>query len=863
MIWHSASPQEVLTELNVNEKEGLANGVVDERLAYNGQNVISNIERPKFISRFLNQFKNKTVVALIIISIISFVLGLIYNSVNAYSSLLIIAIVILNALISAYHIHVCDNALEEIKQITNPSVSVLREGTVKSINAALLVPGDIILLEEGDYIPADARIIEANEFRCNEVILTDVEVPVEKDGNMVFEDITPLEKRSNMVFSGCNVIHGTAKAVVVSTGLNTEIGRSSAIMQQTGDDKLPLQIRLETAGKVVNIFILIICIFVFLIGLIQNFSSGNFAQMTISMLMNAVALAVAAIPEGLPAITTIVIAIGMQRILQDKIIVKDASAAELLGKTDVILCDKTGVFTRNKMVVDRIFDGNKTTILSENDLTENAAMVLKIAAACSTLDNDSTEQAIESACLSFASMSKQDIDSMLPHISEIPFDSERKTMTVITMINEKPFAIVKGAPEMVVPNCIGCDNEKILKINESMADESLRIVCIAMRQLSEIPANPNANDIECNLTFVGLLGLIDPPREGVKEEISSFKEAGIKTVMITGDNLTTAKSIAEEIGVLNENDLCITGAELEELSDAELAGNIEKYSVFARVAPSDKLRIVKAWQSRKKIITITGDSVQDADALALADVGCAIGKYGADVAKGNADIIISNNRFDSIIRAVKESRGLFGNIKKSVYYLFSCNFAEIIAVLFGLLMFKSMPVAAVQLLWINLLTDCAPAISLSMENAEKNIMKISPSNSIGRIFDFKSVISLILHSIFIAVMTLIAFGMGNDFGDKATAMTMAFATLGITQLFHCFNNKFTDSIFSNKIFANKFMNYSVGITFFIMLFLIFTPAGFLFGLTILKFKQFIICFLLSFAVIPFSEIVKFISSKIK
>ena len=853
MIWHSASVQEVLNELQVNDKEGLANGVVDNRLEDYGQNVISNIEKPKFINRFLSQFKSKIVIALIVIALVSFVVSLVYDSVNAYSSLLIIAIVIINALISAYHIYSCDNTLDSIKQITNPTVSVLREGVIKSINAALLVPGDIILLEEGDYIPADARIIENNEFRCNESMLTAVEVPVEKNADSVFDDITPIEQRSNMVFTGCNVVHGNAKAVVVATGLNTEMGRSSALLQQTGEDKLPLQLQLDSVGKMVNIAILAICFIVFVIGLIQNFSSGNFASMTVSVLMNSVALAVAAIPEGLPAISTIVIAIGMHRILQDKIIVKDASAAELLGKTDVILCDKTGVFTRNKMILSRIYDGKKLTVLSEESLNETASMVLRIATACSTLDNDSTEDAIEKACLAYNSMSKQDVDNLLPHIAEIPFDSDRKTMTVITMINEKPFAIVKGAPEMVVPNCVGCDAKEILKINESMADESLRIVCIAMRPLSEIPANPNAEEIERELTFVGLLGLEDPPREGVEEEIAACDAAGIKTVMITGDNLTTAKTIAQKIGILKEDDLCITGAELDELTDAELAGNIEKYSVFARVAPSDKLRIVKAWQQRKKIITITGDSVQDADALALADVGCAIGKFGADVAKGNADIIISNNRFDSVIRAVKESRGLFSNIKKSVFYLFSCNFAEIIAVLFGLLFFKNMPVTAVQLLWINLLTDCAPAISLSMENAEKNIMKSKPLSSVGRIFDYSSTCSIIMQGFIMAIATLTSYSIGFDFGDVVTANTMAFATLGMAQIFHCINSKFEGSIFGNKLFANKFMNYSLGITFFIMLFLIFTPAGFVFGLTILDLGKFAICLLSAIMIIPITE----------
>ena len=372
MIWHSTTPDEVLAELGVDHKTGLANGVADERLKDYGKNVVTQTERPTFIQRFFSQLKSKVVIILIITAIVSFVVSLMYDEVNSYSPLLIIAIVIINALISAYNIYRCDNTLDSIKQYTNPSATVLREGILKSVNAAELVPGDIIILETGDYVPADARIIESNEFRCNEAILTGAEIPVEKEADVVFEDITAITERSNMIFSGCSVVHGTAKAVVVSTGMNTEIGKTSVMLHETGEDKLPLQSQLDNLGRFVNILIFAVCVIVFIIGMIQNFSSGNFAGMTVQMLLNAVALAVAAIPEGLPAITTIVIAIGVHRILQDKIVVKDVSAAELLGKTDVICCDKTGVFTRNKMVLSKIFDGKKLIGVETEPLDENA-----------------------------------------------------------------------------------------------------------------------------------------------------------------------------------------------------------------------------------------------------------------------------------------------------------------------------------------------------------------------------------------------------------------------------------------------------------------------------------------------------------
>lgn len=857
MIWHSTHSDDILRELEVDDKKGLANGVAEMRLRQYGRNVISSVEKPSYLKRFLGQIKSKTVIALIIIALLSFAVSLMYKEADFFSPLLIIGIVLINAAISAYHLHSCDNALDSMKSITNPSVTVLREGIVRTVNSATLVPGDIILLETGDYISADARIIDSNEFRCNESMLTGDEIPVEKNGDAVFEDITAIENRSNMVFSGTSVAHGNAKAVVVATGLNTEIGRTSAILQQTGEKSLPLEGELDGIGKIVNVIILLICLVVFVIGMVQNFRSGNFASTTLKMLMNAVALAVAAIPEGLPAIATIVIAIGVKRIVEDKIIIKDSDALELLGKTNVICSDKTGVLTRNKMQLAKIFDGDKLTDVETEPIDEKTSLVLKLATACSTLQNDSTEDAIKKACLAYNSMSAKDVEDVFPKIAVIPFDSERKTMTVITMINEKPFAIVKGAPEIVVPNCVGCKTEEILKLNNALADNALRIVCIAMRPLDNIPANPNPEEIERSLTFVGLLGLDDPPRETVIEDIKACESAGIKTVMITGDNLITAKSVARRIGILKDSSNTLTGEELAAMSDGELLAAAENCSVYARVSPSDKLRIVKALKQAGNVVTITGDSVQDGEALAAADVGCAVGKYGADVAKGNADIVIANNRFNSIVLAIKESRGLFDNIKKSVYYLLSCNFAELIAILFGMIIFAFTPLSAVQLLWINLLTDCAPAISLSMERAEDSVMKRKPYTTLGRMFDIATVATLAVQSIFIAAMTLTAYSIGAG-TSRAAAMTMAFAVLGISQIFHCYNSKLEGSLVSKNLFSNRFLNLSAVLTLFIVIFLVLTPAGYLFGMTTLTFKQLAISFLLSFLIVPLCELLKLI-----
>lgn len=861
MIWHSSSKTEVLAHFKVDDKKGLANSECEEKLEIYGQNIISNIEKPTFLKHFFNQLKNKTVIFLIIVALISFVLSIVYNDVNSISALLIIGIVVLNALISAYYIYNCQNTLESIKSYTNPSVTVLRDGIVKGINAADLVTGDIIILEEGDYVPADARIIECNEFRCNEFNLSGNEVPVEKNSDCVLDDITPIEDRSNMIFSGSSVVHGNAKAVVVATGLYTEIGKTSAILQQTGEEKLPLQNNLDNIGKIANAVILAVCGLVFVISLIQNFATDNFAHMTIKMLMNSVALAVAAIPEGLPTIAAIVIALGIKRILKDGIIIKNTDAVETLGKTDILCCDKTGILTRNKMNVVKIFDGDKLCSFDKDTPDEKILSVLKLATACTTLQNDSTEYAIEKANLTYNSMSLEDIEHIFPKISYVPFDSERKTMSVITMLNNRPLAIIKGAPETVVPKCPHCKAEEILKLNETLAGDGLRIVCIAIKELSELPANPTAEEIENDLVFVGLVALDDPPREGAVEDISACISAGITPIMISGDNLKTASTVARRIGILRDGTEAITGEELSNMTDDELIENIEKYSVYARVTPADKLRIVKCWQTKGKIVTVTGDSLEDADSLGLADVGCAIGKFGADVTKGNADIIISNNRFHSVIKAIRESRGLLSNIRKSVFYLFSCNIGEMIAVFAGLLLFGCMPIAAVQLLWINLLTDSAPAISLGFEKAEKGVMKYE-GYFVNKVFSLKSAISIALQSLFIAVITLVSFSLGNDFGDTACGSTFAFAVLGLSQIFHCFNCKFEGRIRFKKLFSNSFMNFSAIITMFIVIFLVLTPAGALFGLEALNFLQFIICLGISFTIIPFTELIKALTKKL-
>ena len=851
MIWHSTDISEVLKELETGEN-GLPNGVADERLERYGENVIVTEKKASFLHRLFEQMGRKTTIALLITAVISFVISLVYKQATA-APFVIIVLVLLNAFFGAWYAHRCDKILEKVKKATLPSVRVCREGIERTINSAFLVPGDIMYLEEGDYVSADARILSCHEFRLNELLITGDEVPVEKDAEAQVSDIDGIEKRKNMVFAGTSVAHGTAKVVAVATGLHTEKGHAAAISHQTGKRALPLERELAGINKLADIMIFVICAVFFLTAIIQNFASADyFADMTARTLMQTLAIGFAAIPDALPAIATLVVAVGIERFVAEKIILKDPAVTESLSKTNVVCADKTGVLTRNKMQLSKIFDGDKITDMIKEEADQKASLVLQFAALCSTLENDSTEDAIKNAFLEKNGTFDSTAEDIFPKLATIPFDHDRKTMTVITMIKEQPYAIIKGAPESVVPNCQDCDAQAILKVNDDFADEALRIVCIAMKKLETIPANPTAEEIETDLTFVGLLGLEDPPRETVIENISALKEAGIRTLMITGDHLITATAVARRIGILTDGTSAISGEELAAMDEETLQNNIDRYSVFARVAAGDKLRIVKALKNAGHIVTITGDSVQDADAIAEADVGCATGRYGADVARGNADVVIEHNRFDHILYAIKESRGLFVNIRKTAAYLLSCNFASLIAVLIGQFLFKMTPVSVSALLLIHLLIDGVSVMALSSQGEKEEIPDQKLGGTISGLFSLPMGISFAAQSIFIAVITLIAFALGNQ--------TMAFAVLGLSQILHGLNCKSEKSLLNRRITADSFMNICFAVAAAILIVLLFIPlGGILFGLTVPSFGQFMICIGLSVLILPFAEIVKLIA----
>lgn len=859
MIWHSSEINDVLQQLSVTKESGLANSVALERLELYGKNTTSLTDKTGLFSRFLSQLKSKVVYFLVAVAVLSFFVDLIYKQNDFYFPVLIIAMVLLNAFISALHLHKCDEALDTIQSAANPDVTVLRDGSQKQIPSEFLVPGDIILLNEGDYITVDARIIEADGLRCNEAVLSGEIIPVEKLADITVDDIANATERKNMVFAGCSIVHGTAKAVVVETGLCTEIGKQADISHQTKSENLPITETLKNSGKIINIVILVLCIIAFVISLLQNFNStAPFASVTLNALMNAIALGICAMPESLPAISTIVIALGIKRMIDDNIIIKNTKSLELLGKTEVICVDKTGILTKNNMELNCIFDGEQLTDVTNDTLNEKSSGVLQLAVACSMLQNDSTEKAIENASIKYLSLSREDVGNLFPRLSEIPFDSTRKTMTSINMINGKPFAIIKGAPEILIKKCTIAEKDKFLQLCNTLAEKSYRVLCIAIKPLDEVPASPDPELIENELTFVGLICLNDPPQSDTVEAINTCNIAGIKTIMITGDNLTTAKAIARRIGILTDDAQSITGAELDKMSDEELNQTIEKYTVYARITPEDKIRIIKAWQTVGKMVAVTGNGFEDADALSIADIGCAVGQYGDDVAIGNADVIVKNKKFMTVINAIRESRALFDNVKKAISYLLACNFGEIAAYLFGMIIFGMPPLAAVQLLWINLLTDSTSVISLTVENSEPNVMHKKPLTLSGHLFSQNAVLNIISDAAVIAVLTLVAFA----FGGTVSGSTMAFATLSMVQIFHSYNMKTQQSLLKANFKSNKFMNLSSALVLFVSIFLVLTPAGYVFGLVKLSGGQFLLSLLLSILIIPISEVKKIAIRKI-
>lgn len=806
-MWHTYDIGNLIYKLKSNLLYGISNEEAKKRLEKYGKNKIEDKKKESIFVKFIKQFNDIMIIILIISAIVSAAVAKLEGNGDYIDSIIIISIVILNAIMGTVQEAKAEKSIDALKKMSTPVAKVKREGNIITVPSEEIVIGDIIILEAGNYVPADCRIIKSYNLKIEESSLTGETIPILKDENVKLKGDCNIGDMVNMAFGTTIITNGSAEAVVVETGMNTKVGKIANMIINDESPETPIQKKLGQIGKTLGIGCLIICAIIFIIGILKKIP-------VIEMFMTSVGLAVAAIPEGLPAIVTIVLSIGVTKLAKHNSIIRKLPAVETLGSSSVICTDKTGTLTKNEMNVVEYEDANMKKI----------DLILELGTMCTDVQiqnngkilGDPTEIAIvEGANRIYKNRSE--LYSKYPKINEIPFDSNRKLMSTIHKFNNKYRIITKGAPDVLLERCTKYYNNgnieslnyikrnNLKSRNENLADKALRVIGVAYIDLDILPKSLDANFIENNLIFVGFIGMIDPPREGVKESIKQCKEAGIKIAMITGDHIATAKAIANDLGILRKNDLCITGKELDQISQKDLEKNIMKYSVFARVTPEHKVKIVKAFQSTGAVVAMTGDGVNDAPALKNADIGISMGLNGTDVAKNASDMVLADDNFSTIVEAVKFGRNIFDNIKKAVHFLIATNIGEIATIFFGLILGLKSPLLAIQLLWINLVTDSFPAIALGLDPAEKNIMKKKPRNSRKSLFADGLWTQIITEGLMLGVLTLVAFYIGyNKFGLEV-ARTMAFVSLGMLELVHVFNIRSEESIFRTNIFSNKYL----------------------------------------------------------
>ena len=852
MQFYSKSKDEVLSALNTNETSGLSASKAEELIEKYGENKLKEKKKKTTFQRFIEQFKDAMILILIAAAVISFVIACVEkNTKEFFEPALILLIVIINAVMGVMQESKAEKALDALKNMSAPHAKVIRDGKEIVIDAALLVPGDIIRLEAGDFVPADAYLIKSASLKSEESALTGESVPSEKDADAKIEENAPLGDRANMVFSGCSITYGTATAVVTATGMDTEMGKIANLLDSETDSQTPLQQKLAQLGKYLGVLALVACGVIFIIGIANSIPP-------MEIFMTAVSLAVSAIPEGLPAIVTIVLSIGVQRMVKKNALIRRLPAVETLGSASVICSDKTGTLTQNRMTLVKAYcDGGEAL----EDITDNCSDQVKNLLLYGTLCSDGsviftgdkeqhigdpTETSIVLAAYKNG-MKKEDLNKEYPRKAEIPFDSDRKLMSTVNKFGDKNIVIVKGAFDVMVKLCIKGDLEKARKICEEMSENALRVLAIGFKEIDTFDPNPTPEQLENGLTFMGLVGMIDPPRPEAKDAVAICIKAGIKPVMITGDHVITASAIAKELGILQDGDLAITGTELDNMTDTELDSKVEKISVYARVSPENKIRIVRAWQRKGQVVSMTGDGVNDAPALKAADIGCAMGITGTDVAKGASDMTLTDDNFATIVDAVKEGRGIYDNIKKVVGFLLGTNIGEVFTVFFAMLLWHKTPLLSMQLLWINLVTDSLPAIALGMENVEKDIMTRRPKPKNEGIFAHGLGIRVVLQGAMFAFLTLLGFYLGEKgTGTLEGGQTMAFMILALCQVVQAFNMRSDYSLFKIGAFTNKKLNTAALISTALVALILFTPLGTIFGLVKLDLQLYLIALVLIF-----------------
>lgn len=861
-MWHSSSVEEVFKKLKININIGLSEEEAQKRFEKYGPNNLKEKKKESIFVKFIKQFNDFMIITLIIAAIISAVVSKLNGEADYIDSIIIVAIVIFNAIMGLVQEQKAEKSLEALKKMSAPNAKVRRNGRVQEIDATMVVPGDIVILEAGNYVPADCRLINSYNLKIEESALTGETIPSLKDSSKILKENTAMGDLCNMVFATTIVVNGHGEAIVVETGMNTRVGKIAGMIIEDESPETPIQKKLAEVGKILAIACIIICVLIFVIGIFKKIP-------IIEMFMTSVGLAVAAIPEGLPAIVTIMLSIGVTKMAKKNSIIRKLPAVETLGSSSVICSDKTGTLTQNKMTVTEVRNCFGRANSSERKF------ILELGTMCTDTTEEringklgfvgeATEVAISNAAME-EGVSKSFLYDEMKRINDIPFDSKRKMMTTIHKYGNGYRIITKGAPDVLLKRCSNCysggqivpifsKKDDINEQNNQMAEKALRVIAVAYKDVEKLP---EMQEMEKDLIFCGLIGMIDPPREGVKEAVRTCRRAGIKTVMITGDHLQTAKAIAKELGILKRGDLAIDGETLERMSQHELEQNIMDYSVFARVSPEHKVRIVKAFQSTGAVVAMTGDGVNDAPALKNADIGIAMGKGGTDVAKNAADMILLDDNFVTIVEAVKQGRNIYDNIKKAIHFLISTNIGEIVTIFFGLVLGIKSPLLAIQLLWINLVTDSLPAIALGLEKEEENIMSRLPRNPKKNLFADGLWWKIIIEGAMLGMFTLLAFSIGNRLYSVEVGRTMAFLTLGILELVHSFNIKSEESIFKIGIFENKYLVGALvlGVILQVVVVVV-SPLAQVFSLVPLTGIQWLYTVLIAIAPIPIVEIQK-------
>lgn len=862
MSYYHETKEAVLAALGSSETQGLCLSDVEMRLQKYGENALREKKKRSLLQRFLEQFKDVMILILLVAAAVSFGIACYEgNTREFFEPALILLIVLLNAIMGLMQESKAERALDALKSLSAPHARVLRDGAEQVIEAQKLVPGDIIKLEAGDFVPADARLLRSVSLKSEESALTGESVPSEKDSSASVLENAPLGDRTNMVFTGCSITYGTAVAIVTATGMDTEMGKIANLLEGESEALTPLQRKLAQLGKYLGIVALAACGVIFLIGVLNKLP-------LMELFMTAVSLAVSAIPEGLPATVTIILAIGVQRMVKKNAIIRRLPAVETLGNASVICSDKTGTLTQNRMTLVRAYSEQEQTLCDLADpITAQVRRLLQYAALCCdgavVMENerevhigDPTETAIVKAA-QLQGMSKAALQAAHPRMAELPFDSDRKLMSTVVQMDGKLLLITKGAFDMMLPRCVSGNMSKASQLVDEMSAASLRVLAIGYRELSELPLVLSSERLESGLHFFGLVGMIDPPRPEAREAVALCRRAGIRPVMITGDHVVTASAIAKDLGIMTEGQLAVTGAELDAMSDAQLDATVRDISVYARVSPENKIRIVKTWQKQGEIVSMTGDGVNDAPALKAADIGCAMGITGTDVAKGAADMILTDDNFATIVDAVKEGRGIYANIKKVVGFLLGTNIGEIVAVFLAMLFWHKTPLLSMQLLWINLVTDSLPALALGVEPLEDDVMEQSPKPKNEGIFAHGFGLQIILQGVMFGLLTLIGFYFGELWtGDVVGGQTMAFITLAFSQILHAFNMRSRHSLFKIGPFSNGKLNLAALASLALTALVLFTPARIAFGLMLLPGKLYLLALALVFTPILMMELCK-------